>query len=425
MQKKEQKELKNSKGITLIALIITIIVMLILIGVTVTVALKEGLFSSAKQASAKTQEEKEQEQELATGRIEIDGIWYDSMDDYANNKPSKDQTDIKYKKEKEELITAAQETKGVDGKVDIAKLEEKLEGWKIEGEDQYTCTSPSGNVYKIDETGEIIETGALLTKTANAILVGDLVYIGDPETKIATVYGNKGDIDYNSEFYMSTFLQTSDEIKIASKVEINKEVYTVSVMAEGALGGPIGGNSYVRKIIIPDSITIIPDWSFCACSLLEDVTIPNSVTSIGNSAFFGCSVLKNLNIPNSVTCIGKQALSGTLWLEDQQVNSGNGLVIVNNILINATTATGDVKIPSGVTKINDDAFKFGLTGNTSITSITIPNSVTSVGSYIFGGCTSLTEIRVYWEEGNKPEGWDENWNGSSATVVYGYTGESE
>jgi len=65
----------NSRGITLIALIITIIVMLILVGVTVTVALNGGLFSSAQDATGKTQLEADKEQllELAIGAIGTEG----------------------------------------------------------------------------------------------------------------------------------------------------------------------------------------------------------------------------------------------------------------------------------------------------------------------------------------------------------------
>ena len=46
--------MKNKKGITLIALIITIIVMLILVAVTISVALNGGLFNNARDASDKT-----------------------------------------------------------------------------------------------------------------------------------------------------------------------------------------------------------------------------------------------------------------------------------------------------------------------------------------------------------------------------------
>jgi len=65
----------SQKGITLIALIITIIVMLILVGVSVTVALDGGLFSTAKNATGKTQLELEKEQllELAMGAIGDNG----------------------------------------------------------------------------------------------------------------------------------------------------------------------------------------------------------------------------------------------------------------------------------------------------------------------------------------------------------------
>ncbi len=59
----------NSKGITLIALIITIIVMIILVGVTVNVALNGGLFDTAKQAAENTIAERDKELELSTGAI--------------------------------------------------------------------------------------------------------------------------------------------------------------------------------------------------------------------------------------------------------------------------------------------------------------------------------------------------------------------
>ena len=57
--------MKNEKGITLIALIITIIVMLILVGVTINVALNGGIFDRAKDAKQKTSREVSREQIVA------------------------------------------------------------------------------------------------------------------------------------------------------------------------------------------------------------------------------------------------------------------------------------------------------------------------------------------------------------------------
>jgi hypothetical protein len=47
-----------------------------------------------------------------------------------------------------------------------------------------------------------------------------------------------------------------------------------------------------------------------------------------------------------------------------------------------------ITIPNGVTSIGDEAFR----GCTSLTSITIPNSVTSIGRYAFYGCSLLAAI---------------------------------
>ena len=65
--------MRNQKGITLIALVITIIVMLILVAVTITMAVNGGLFGYARNAAVGTNEAKVQEQTLGTGRATVDG----------------------------------------------------------------------------------------------------------------------------------------------------------------------------------------------------------------------------------------------------------------------------------------------------------------------------------------------------------------
>ena len=56
--------MKDNKGITLIALVITIIVMLILVAVTITMAVNGGLFGYAGNAAKQTNEEMAKESEL-------------------------------------------------------------------------------------------------------------------------------------------------------------------------------------------------------------------------------------------------------------------------------------------------------------------------------------------------------------------------
>ena len=80
------KEMNTNKGITLIALVITIIVMLILVGVTISMAVNGGLFDYAGKAVGDTNNAIKAEQELSNGKIQVDGKWYASIDDYLEGK---------------------------------------------------------------------------------------------------------------------------------------------------------------------------------------------------------------------------------------------------------------------------------------------------------------------------------------------------
>ena len=81
---KVTKDFSTNKGITLIALVITIIVMLILVGVTISMAVNGGLFDYAGKATGETKNALNAEGQLAEGGIEVDGVWYNSIDEYLN-----------------------------------------------------------------------------------------------------------------------------------------------------------------------------------------------------------------------------------------------------------------------------------------------------------------------------------------------------
>ena len=81
----------ENKGITLIALIITIIIMLILVTVSITMAVKGGLFNYAGKATKETQNAITAEQMLAEGKIQIDGFFYNSYQDYLDGIYSENQ----------------------------------------------------------------------------------------------------------------------------------------------------------------------------------------------------------------------------------------------------------------------------------------------------------------------------------------------
>lgn len=64
---------------------------------------------------------------------------------------------------------------------------------------------------------------------------------------------------------------------------------------------------YLKKVKLPETITIIKDYAFAFCERLVDINFPNALTEIQERAFIGCSTLVNINLSNSLKTIGNQA----------------------------------------------------------------------------------------------------------------------
>ena len=92
-----------------------------------------------------------------------------------------------------------------------------------------------------------------------------------------------------------------------------------------------------------------------------------------------------------MTNIGWVAFGNTAYYNNED-NWENGVLYIGNHLIevNSEIVKGDYVIRTGTKRISDSTFY----GCTSLTSITIPGSVTSIESPAFQGCTGLTAIIV-------------------------------
>ncbi len=155
----------------------------------------------------------------------------------------------------------------------------------------------------------------------------------------------------------------------------------------------------LTSITIPDSVTSIGGWAFSDCSGLTSITIPDSVVSIGYGAFSSCTGLTSVTIPNSVTSIGEEAFFGCTGLESITVDEGNPVYhSSDNCLIEtagkaliAGCKNSVIPDDGSVTSIGDWVFS----GCTGLTSVTIPDSVTSIGDGAFYGCTGITSITIF------------------------------
>ena len=130
----------------------------------------------------------------------------------------------------------------------------------------------------------------------------------------------------------------------------------------------------------------------------DAVTIPSTlggkpVTSIGSYAFYNCSGLTSVTIPAGVSYIYQDAFWGCSGLESFVVEEGNlsyksdsRLLLSKDghtLVAVAPSGLTSLTIPDGVTSIGPYAFS----GCTGLTSLAIPDSVTSIGSSAFSGCS--------------------------------------
>ena len=155
--------------------------------------------------------------------------------------------------------------------------------------------------------------------------------------------------------------QNGEHIDVPAGIIHDGIVYNVT----GISANVFKDKTTLKSISFPDGLSYIGTSAFEGCTNLTTIPLPpTTLVEIGMSAFKGCTKLKSINLPSSLKTIGSGAFEGA------------GLTSLD--------------IPDKVTSIGSEAFKDCV----GLTSISIPSGVETISGGLFSGCTGLKNIVI-------------------------------
>ena len=271
----------------------------------------------------------------------------------------------------------------------------------------------------------------------------------------ATLYVPVGSKDaYKADYNWGKFKKIVDGTEEPSIIVDGFEYLIISDHEKTAkvVGGPSEGDIEIPSSFVYNeetySVKAIDDRAFYGYSEMNSITIPNSVASIGNSAFANCISLTSVTVnweepiiintspfesPDNIVLyvpVGCKSAyeSANYWnsfKDIREINPSGSSVIsfadsnVKSLCVANWDTDGDGelskveaeavldlgKVFSGnksITSFDELQYFTGLmiigensfSNCTALTSVTIPNSVTSIDGFAFSRCSSLTSIAI-------------------------------
>lgn len=187
-------------------------------------------------------------------------------------------------------------------------------------------------------------------------------------------------------------------------------VKTITVDNAGSIGAyAFSGCTELTTLTVSLYLDRVSNYAFYGCTALKSVDLMGSVRSvsvIGAHAFDGCASLESITLPSALTStgVGTGAFANCHALKS--ITASSNYKTVDGVLFNKDMTKliaypggkqGAYSIPNTVTSFGAAAFE----GCTSLTSLTIPESVTSLGGVggdidraVFKNCTGLTDLTI-------------------------------
>lgn len=175
-------------------------------------------------------------------------------------------------------------------------------------ENSYAHTYAADNGFKY----ELISTDPYSGKCGD-----NLTWIYDPNTGILAIRGTGDMYDYTDsyggpwcQYPIKTVIFEDGVRSIGNGAFIESSVQNIIFNSVKTIGNSAFYWCFgLKSVTIGDHVETIGGSAFDTCMNLAEITLPDSLTTIGSGAFDNCSSLKSILIPESVTSIGEFAFT--------------------------------------------------------------------------------------------------------------------
>lgn len=198
----------------------------------------------------------------------------------------------------------------------------------------------------------------------NPVLTSNIITYKTSDNSTWLFADNQAILDKNGNPCLLLSNTYNDNI---GKLEFNSDIASLSLAAIFD-----GENQTITDILLPNGISKIDQGAFYQCPNLQTISIPKSVQTIQGGAVFFCPNINNVEIDS----------------ENPAYYFDNGCIMTKSTK-ELVYGTNNCIIPNDAKKIGD----FALFGST-IETITLPDSLLSIGENAFGSCKSLTAITI-------------------------------
>ncbi|EXM40455.1 fibronectin [Ruminococcus albus SY3] len=272
-----------------------------------------------------------------------------------------------------------------------------------------TAITASANVVSGSFATEELPDGTLcITKFEGT---GSVIDIPDKlDGKTVTKIGDKAFMgnEYVTEIYFSNYITSVGEFAFCNCTAL-KSVYcsnSVKSIGRGAFANCVS----LTEILNLGGLETIEEGTFQKCTSLENIYFPSSVKSIGAGAFQECTNLKEVYFDG--TTIGKKAfyncenlstidMNDVVDIEDyaffgctslNQINPYEVKTIGNSAFGSCTGLTKLNLVPfKNLTSIGNDAFA----NCKNLKEVSLSENLTTLGKRAFANCHALNEIEIF------------------------------